>query len=199
MSHSEFKENLAHQVKVSFWCSAACPVLLSPIWDSTVFPLPSSFKVHEVRAWEAHKNCRHGLEYHFVGTKSTSRLWLLWWYWQSVQSEKMRCGGVRGASSSCKLNIQSFLFHLCQWFPQPGFSGFKSANLLLSSSLAGPLGPALSVLYGSQQLLKSGRACGWLNHLSYWFMELEGHFFVACKWFSLDEKYKRRNCRWPLY
>lgn len=200
MSHSEFKENLAHQD--FFCCSVACPVLLLPFEIKQNFPCPqcsSSFKVDKAHAWKTHKNCRCGLKYHFVGIKSTSRLWLLWQYWQNMQSEKMWCGGVCSASSSCKLNIQSFLFHLCQWFPQPGFSGFKSANLLLSSSLARPLGPALNVLYGSQQLLKSGKACGWLNHLSYWFMELEGHFFMACKWFCLEEKYKRRNCRWPLY
>lgn len=150
-------------------------------------------------AWEVHKNWRHGLKYLFVGIKSTLRLQLLYRYRQRMKSEKMWCRGVCGARSSCKLNIQSLLFHLCQWFPQPGFSGFRSANLLLSSSLAGPLGPALSMLCGSQQLLKSEKACGWLNHLSRWFMELEGQSFVACKWFSLEENYKRRNRRWPLY
>lgn len=138
-------------------------------------------------------------KYHFVETKSPQKLQFLQWHWQRTQDEKVQCGGVHGASKSCKFNIQSLLFHLCQWFPQPGFSGFKSANLLLSSSLAGPLGPALGVLQESQQLLKSEKACGWLNHLSHWFMDLQGHFFVACKWFSLHEKYKRRNCRWPLY
>lgn len=139
------------------------------------------------------------LKYHFVETKSPWKLQFLQRHWRCTQDEEAQCGAVSGASRSCKLNIQSLLFHLCQWFPQPGFSGFRSANLLLSPSLAGPLGPALGMLQESQQLLKSEKACGWLNHLSHWFMDLQGHLFVACKWFSLDEKYKKRKCRWPLY
>lgn len=149
--------------------------------------------------WRYTKIAVMSLQYHFVGTKSPRRLPFLQRHCQCTQDEKARCGGAHSTSRSCKLNIQSLLFHLCQWFPQPGFSGFKSANLLLSSSLAGPLGPALGMLQESQQLLKSEKACGWLNHLSHWFMDLQGHLFVACKWFSLGKKYKRRNCRLPLY